>query len=96
MHDLDWLLNQVEPLGTGLDDEGIRLYFRDGEFFEESHLVTAIRKHLLTPQQRRILADLNLSIEDILNGRVTGYSEWAVDAIFDEWNVKLGFRHFGV
>jgi hypothetical protein len=68
-------------------------FFKNGEFHEEQYDVLAIKKHLLTSEQRQTLFDLNLSIEDMLNGRIGG--EQRVYAIFDQWNEKLGFKCFG-
>ena len=75
--------------------EEVALFFKEGEFHEEHFSVTAIKKHLLTEEQRKKLFDLNLSIEECLNGRYTGEQEASVHAIYKEWNEKLGFHSFG-
>jgi hypothetical protein len=69
-------------------------FFRDGEFHEEHYLVAAIKKHLLTEEQREWMHE-RISIEDMLNGRTDGAYERDVVRIFEEWNTKLGFHHFG-
>jgi len=74
----------------------VSFYFQNGEFFEEHYLVEAITKHLLTPPQRAWLHREALSIEDMLNGRIEGnLRQKYAQQIFDEWNQKLGFKHFG-
>jgi len=75
--------------------EQVAEFFKLGEFDEENYLVAAIKKHLRTPEQKKILEDLDLSIEDCLNGRYGGDKEPAVDAIYTAWNEKLGFQSFG-
>lgn len=71
-------------------------FFKNGEFCQEHYLVAAIKKHLRTQEQKQILFDLDFSIEDMLNGRVPGEANGnSVQAIYAEWNAKLGFHHFG-
>jgi hypothetical protein len=70
-------------------------FFKNGEFFQEQYLVQAIKKHLLTEAQRKKLFDLNLSIEECLNGKYTMEQEASVMLIYREWNFRLGFHHFG-
>lgn len=72
--------------------EQISEFFQNGEFYEESNLVEAIEKHLLTKNQRKTLFKNKLSIEKMLNGRHTDSS--VVYQIFDEWNKKLGVKVF--
>jgi hypothetical protein len=71
-------------------------FWRDGEFCGEEYLVQAIEKWLQTEEQRKRMFDARLSIEKMLNGRFTADVEKDVDAIFAEWNAKLGFKAFGV
>ena len=75
--------------------EDVVFFFKDGEFYKEHFFVAAIKKHLLTEEQRKKLFDLNLSIEECLNGRYTGDQEEAVYSLYKEWNEKLGFKYFG-
>lgn len=67
----------------------------DGEFLSEEYLVQAIRNLLLTETQRKTLFNLNLSIEDMLNGRYNDTQEQQVLLMFSEWNNTLGFKTFG-
>jgi len=60
----------------------------------EHYLVSAIKKHLLTEEQRKELFEYNLSIEDILNGRYTGDEEPVVLKMYKDWNEKLGWKEF--
>lgn len=64
------------------------------DFYEESYLVQAIKKFLRTDEQKKILFDLDLSIEDCLNGRYTQKEYPKVMKIFKEWNEKLGYKEF--
>lgn len=71
-------------------------FWKNGEFYEEHYLVAAIKKHLLTEEQRICLFNLDLSIEDVLNGRIGGGSKWefVTNVLFPDWNQKLGFESF--
>lgn len=71
-------------------------FWKGGEFHEEQYLVEAIIKHLRTDEQRLALAAADITIEQMLNGRVKGDAGYAlINRIFDEWNKKLGFKAFG-
>jgi len=64
---------------------------------EEEYVVPLIKKYLRTGEQREMLSDVDYSIEDCLNGRVEGEAQQAfVNAMFAEWNAKLGYKHFNV
>jgi hypothetical protein len=64
------------------------------EWYEESYLIEAIKKFLRTEEQRRELFELDLSIEDCMNGRYTTKQSKRVRKIYKEWNKKLGFKAF--
>lgn len=87
--DLDQLIN-----GECTIDE-VREFFQSGEFCEESYLVQAIEKHLVTEEQRKQIYDQRLSIEKMLNGRYGAVEENAVQEICGQWNANLGFKFFG-
>ena len=71
-------------------------FWQRGEFHGEEYQVPAIKKHLRTDAQRKILADLDISIEEMLHGRIDSQAgNVAVKAIFEEWNKKLGFHYYG-
>ena len=59
---------------------------------DECYLVNAIKRHLLTPEQREFIHAKDSSIEDMLNGRVEN-DDWS-DVIFADWNAKLGWKEF--
>lgn len=71
------------------------------EFFtwengDEEYVVPLIKKYLRTPEQVMFLYGADLTIEDCLNGRVAGdLTRKIVQLIFDDWNKKLGTKHFG-
>jgi hypothetical protein len=76
--------------------EQVREFFRRGEFHEEHYSVAAIKRHLLTNEQKNLMVIHDLSIEDMLNGRVAGEERNAIVAGFYRvWNARLGFAHFG-
>lgn len=63
---------------------------------EEYQLVKFIRQFLLTPEQKAKLEEWNITIEDILNGRIEGDLEGTkYNYFFDAWNEKLGKKAFG-
>ena len=70
-------------------------FWKAGDWCEEKYLVEAIEKHLQTEDQRKRMFDARLSIEKMLNGRYPISSMLVVEAIFAEWNKKLGFTAFG-
>lgn len=63
---------------------------------DERYVVAAIKKHLLTDDQRSFLQKHSLSIEDILNGRFRGdLGDEVTATIFKPWNDHLGWHEFG-
>lgn len=72
-------------------------FWEHGEFHQEHYLVQAIKRHLLTPEQKTTLATAGLSIEDMLNGRYgdPNHDDVVVESIFADWNKRLGGRRFG-
>lgn len=87
--DLDELLNGNPTC------EQVAEFFRVGEFHEEHYAVEAIDRWLVTNEEREEMNRLNLRIEDMLNGRVTGYESRLLAAeLFHDWNVRLGFQYF--
>lgn len=93
--DLDELLFGVSKLGSGnaSDDAKIIDFWQNGDWCEEKYLVEAIERHLLTEDDRKLMFDKRMSIEQMLNGRTT--EESTCDAIYGRWNEKLGFHAFG-
>lgn len=75
----------------------VQKFFMENEFGDECYLVQAIKIHLITPAQKKILFKYDLSIEDTLNGRYGGKKgeEAAVEKMYKQWNEKLGFNNFG-
>lgn len=75
----------------------------DQEFFEswkqgyhrEEDAVRFIKTHLLTREQKLYLFEQDLDVYDLLNGRITGEQEAAVEKMFVDWNEKLGHHMFG-
>ena len=64
-------------------------------FDDEDHHVQLIKKYLLSPEDKAMLVEIDCSIEDCLNGRVSGKYEQRVDAMFQRWNAKVKFKAFG-
>jgi len=76
-------------------EEEIRDFWENGEFNGEQYLVAAIKKYLRDDEDKQIMFDLDLSIEDMMNGRYTGDQSDAVHAMYAKWNEKVGHHHFG-
>ena len=69
--------------------------FKEG-FDKEEYLVAAIKRYLRTPEQKAMLDARDISIEDVLNGRIVGADQDDIyNTLFEDWNAKLGFRGFG-
>lgn len=61
---------------------------------EEHQVVSVIRVHLLTLEQRKFLFENGLSIEDLLNGRVNGNLNKKIAEMYKDWNDKIGEKYF--
>jgi hypothetical protein len=62
---------------------------------EEEYVVPLIKKYLRTPEHKSMLDQLDITIEDMLNGRVEGAEKQEfTDALFAVWNQTLGYPHF--
>lgn len=75
----------------------VQRFFADGEeFYEEGFLVAAIKRHLRTDEDKAELAALDVSIEEVLNGRYQFRDSEKIAAILIKWNAKLGCTYFRV
>jgi hypothetical protein len=75
--------------------EEVQAFFaKDGEFPTEDSLITAIKKHLRTGEDRAWLERHDLSLEDLLNGRYPLALGHEVSQILGRWNQRLGCRYF--
>ena len=62
---------------------------------DEEYVIPLIKKYLRTPEQKARLNAADVTIEDCLNARIEGGTpEWVYD-MFNDWNQKLGSKHFG-
>lgn len=62
----------------------------------EEYLVRHIRTYLLTEGERVWLFKMNLSVEDVLNGRFPINMMGEIkEKLFKPWNDKLGWTEFG-
>lgn len=61
----------------------------------EERQVQAIKRYLLTPEDKDFLITWNLSVEDIMSGRWNKAQEPYVFGMFERWNTTLGFKEFG-
>lgn len=75
---------------TGINIEEVHAFMN-----YEEHAVEFVKAHLRTPEQKKWLDEQDLSIEDVFNGRFGAGQEEYVEKMFDEWNTKLGRKHFG-
>ena len=62
--------------------------------WEESEVVHFLKQHLRTPAQKKILNDFDYSIEDMMNGRIEIQDISMINAIFDDWNSRMGIRFY--
>jgi hypothetical protein len=62
---------------------------------DEHIQVRRIKEYLLTEEQKKQLYDANYDLSDVLNGRTLPDFESAVEAMFADWNAKLGRHIFG-
>lgn len=69
--------------------------FKEAASQDEHYLVSGIRRWLLTESQRFWLYQRDISIEDILNGRIPGGNPIEVLEMYADWNAKLGEHYFG-
>jgi hypothetical protein len=78
---------------SGIPWESCRLLI-DGT--GEEYTVAIIKRHLRTDAQKAWLLTNDISIEDMLDGRVEGDDNMnKTDAMFKEWNTRLGRKMFG-
>lgn len=67
-----------------------------GFYDSEQYVVSAIRQHLLSEEHRQEMFNRNVTISDVLNGRVEGEdAEEFTGRLFADWNAKLGWHQFG-
>lgn len=63
---------------------------------DEEYVVPLIKKYLRTEAQKKEMNDFDITIEDMLNGRVAGEdAQKFVATTFMLWNARLGYKHFG-
>ena len=62
---------------------------------DEIYTIDLIKKYLRTDAQKSWLSVEDLTISDILSGRFNENQEPIVQSFFDDWNNKLGSKHFG-
>jgi O-methyltransferase involved in polyketide biosynthesis len=77
------------------DFEDVVAFWKEGEWHGEENEVDAIKRWLRTPEHKRVLDELDLSIYDVLNGHYAQAEEGIIYGILREWNEKLGFRAYG-
>lgn len=73
----------------------IRINFLQ-DFQNEHQFVQAIREHLITQEQKQFLFDNDITIEDCLNGRVSGGEEirTPIREMYKDWNDKIEHEMF--
>ena len=87
--------SQIKELSqhSGIPEEECRLLINGSG---EEYTVAIIKKYLRTPEQKNWMNQNDISIEDMLNGRVEGEeNDQVVDQVFDSWNKILGQKVFG-
>lgn len=61
----------------------------------EEDTIRLIKKYLRTPEQKALLDEADLSIEDLLNGRYANGYQGLAESLFADWNQRLGKKEFG-
>jgi len=90
----DYYLHPLE--GESPTDDEWRLFFSPYcSHDDDTWKIEGIKKYLRTEEHKKMLYDMDLSLEDILRGRYSGESESDVYKIFADWNEKLGFKAYG-
>lgn len=69
-------------------------FFAKGEFHSDRNLHKAIRKHLLTEDEKDDLSRLGISLSDALAYEIEPKDENFVHNMFANWNKKLGTKAF--
>lgn len=94
-----WLLGDYDPQHTGIlagtnpTPEQIAQYLQEG-VDDEMWEIEVIKRHLRTSEQKAWMDKHDISIADVLNGRVPGTLD-VERVLFDDWNTKLGVKVFG-
>jgi hypothetical protein len=94
-----WLLGDYDPQHTGIPagtdptPEQIAQYLQEGVDDEEWE-IEVIKRHLRTSEQKAWMDKHDISIADVLNGRIRGDLD-VEGMLFDNWNTKLGVKVYG-
>ena len=54
-----------------------------------------MRNKVITPSEKAVMSEMNLTLEDIVNGRYNEDQEFRIDKLFDAWNDRLGYHLYG-
>ncbi|MDD5454051.1 MAG: hypothetical protein PHW62_00925 [Candidatus Ratteibacteria bacterium] len=77
---------------TGINIEEVHAFMN-----YEEYAVEFVKAHLRTPEQKKWLDEQDLSILDVFHGSfgaVAGQEEY-IEQMLNDWNKKLGRKHFG-
>src|SRR6266702_8808189 len=76
---------------SGLDEETCHLLLSG---VDEHYIVSIIKQFLRTPEQKIMLDTADISIEESLNGRYMPAQGSFIQAMYEDWNTKLGRKYF--
>lgn len=94
-----WLLGDYDPQFTGIPvgmnptPEQIVAYLEEG-VDDETWEIEVAKRHLRTSAQKAWMDKHDISIADVLNGRIRGDLD-VEGMLFNDWNTKLGVKVFG-
>lgn len=74
--------------------EQVSYFFRYGEFGEVLMVAAAVEKYLMTTDQVMRLVSMQISPTDLMEGKFSSNHAPQVQAMFADWNDKLGFVEF--
>lgn len=81
--------------GNPTSEQIVEFLRDDGDFYEEKYLVQFIKKYCRDAEDRKAMERMDISIEEMLNGRFGGRFSSEVERIFAKWNKKIGYKYFG-
>ena len=89
------MIEMTELLYGNPSWENVQDFFKNGDFRENEYLIAAIKKYLLTNEQKQIMSTHNFSIQNMLGGQIPHELIPIKTNIYQEWNTKLEVKYFG-
>lgn len=74
--------------------EQVVAFWKEGEFYGDKYFIPAVKKYLRTSEQQKALADADICLCEMMEGRYPMGQSHITKPIFKAWNKKLGFKAF--